>query len=341
MLFLALLGLRAYAARKSAIRTPNGIQEARYVPIGGIEQWIQIRGEDRNNPVLLYLHGGPGGSVLAASSGWRPWEKHFTVVQWDQRGAGRTFRRTGPAVAPTMTIPRMAQDGIEVAEFLRARLRADRIVLVAHSWGSILGIHMIRQRPDLFAAYVGTGQVVNMQKNETLNYAHVLAQARAAANHQALAELAAIGPPPYDDIRKLGRERRWADALAPQSGDELEPMSNLASPAVSLLDFYYLGAGFMFSSQQLFGERLDGPAMQVDLPSLGLDFAVPIFFFEGTADQQTPIELAEEYFAQIRAPHKEFVRFAGGHHFIALNMPDEFLKELLARVRPTLATSIR
>jgi pimeloyl-ACP methyl ester carboxylesterase len=198
---------------------------------------------------------------------------------------------------------------------------------------------MIRQRPDLFAAYVGTGQVVNMQQNEALNYAHVLAQARAARNQQALADLAAIGPPPYNDIRKLGRERRWADALAPQSGDALEPRANLASPNLSLGDLYYQLQGFQFSSLHLFGEHLDGPAMQVDLPSLGLDFAVPIFFFEGTADQQTPIELAEQYFAGIRAPHKEFVRFEGGHHFIALNMPDEFLQELLGRVSPLLANS--
>jgi hypothetical protein len=108
-------------------------------------------------------------------------------------------------------------------------------------------------------------------------------------------------------------------------------MSDLASPAVSLSDFYYQVAGFECSSLHLFGEHLDAPAMQVDLPALGLDFAVPIFFFEGTADQQTPIEIAEQYYEQIRTPHKEFVRFAGGHHFIALNMADEFLKELLGQ----------
>jgi len=126
-----------------------------------------------------------------------------------------------------------------------------------------------------------------------------------------------------------------------KSGDALESISDLASPAVSLSDFYYQVAGFEFSSLQLFGEHLDGPAVQVDLPALGLDSAVPIFFFEGTADQQAPVELAEQYYEQIRVPHKEFVRLAGGHHFLALNMPDEFHKELLARVQPILATSTR
>ena len=151
-------------------------EEGLYVPIGGIRQWIQIRGEDRANPVLLYVHGGPGASALALSWAWQPWEKYFTVVQWDQRGAGRTYRLNGDAEAPGMTIDQMTKDGIEVAEYLRAHLHKEKIVLLGHSWGSILGINMVRRRPDLFSAYVGTGQFVEAERNEAYNYAHVLAQ---------------------------------------------------------------------------------------------------------------------------------------------------------------------
>jgi pimeloyl-ACP methyl ester carboxylesterase len=261
------------------------------------------------------------------------------MVLWDQRGAGRTFRKTGRSVGPTMTLERMTEDGIEVAEFVRAHLHKDKLVLIGHSWGSILGIRMIRQRPDLFAAYIGTGQVVNMRKNEELNYAHVLAQAQAAHNREALQSLTSIGPPPYDSIRKVGMERKWADELAARSGDDLEPRGNLGTPGMSLADLYYTVSGFLFSQEQLFGEKTDGPIWQVDLPALGLDFALPVFFFEGTQDQQTPIELAEQYFNQIQAPHKEFVRFEGDHHFVAMNHADAFLRELLARVRPILVSS--
>lgn len=92
------LGFRAYrqhlAAEALAIRSPNGVQEGGFVVIGSIQQWVQIRGEDRNNPVLLFVHGGPGSSTLPISSGWQPWEKYFTVVQWDQRGTGRTYGAT-------------------------------------------------------------------------------------------------------------------------------------------------------------------------------------------------------------------------------------------------------
>jgi pimeloyl-ACP methyl ester carboxylesterase len=164
------LGFRAYSqhlgARALAIQSPNGLQEGMYVKIGGIDQWVQIRGEDRGNPVILFVHGGPGGSTIPISSGWQSWEKYFTVVQWDQSGAGRTFRKTGESIATTMTLARMTQDGVEVAEYLRAHLHKDKIVLIGHSWGSFLGIQIVKQRPDLFYAFVGTGQVVGKQTFE-------------------------------------------------------------------------------------------------------------------------------------------------------------------------------
>jgi len=133
-----------------------------YVPIGGIEQWIQIGGQAPSHPVLLYLHGGPGGTSVPAAAAWQPWEAHFTVVHWDQRGAGRTYRRNGAAGCGRLTLERMVQDGIEVAEFLIAHTGQPKIFLVGHSWGSALGIHLLKRRPELFSAYVGTGQLVRV-----------------------------------------------------------------------------------------------------------------------------------------------------------------------------------
>jgi pimeloyl-ACP methyl ester carboxylesterase len=142
--------LRNRNPRDYAITNPNGIDEGRYVEVGGIEQWISIRGEDRKNPVLLFLHGGPGDATNPwGYAGFRSWLKRFTVVQWDQRGAGRTFGRSGASLASTITIERMVQDGIELAELLRKTLRQEKLVLVGHSWGSILGVFMVRTRPAL------------------------------------------------------------------------------------------------------------------------------------------------------------------------------------------------
>jgi pimeloyl-ACP methyl ester carboxylesterase len=162
--------LRTRNAKQYAITSPKGIDEAQYVTIGGIEQWVTIRGWDRGNPVLLFLHGGPGD----VTSPWTfalfaPWEKQFTVVQWDQRGAGRTLRKT-VSVAPTMTVDRMVQDGIELSEYLHKHLGKDKVVIVCHSFGTILGLGMARARPDLFYAYVGTGQVADETRNYSAAY---------------------------------------------------------------------------------------------------------------------------------------------------------------------------
>jgi pimeloyl-ACP methyl ester carboxylesterase len=142
----------------------TSISESTYVLIGGIEQWIQIRGDDLANPVLLWVNGGPGASTMLDAPVFRSWERRFTVVMWDQRGEGKTFEKHGESGAGAMTVKQMSSDGIEVTEFLRKRLHKDWIVLLGHSWGSILDIHMIKSRPDLFAAYVGTARVTHLPR---------------------------------------------------------------------------------------------------------------------------------------------------------------------------------
>ncbi len=132
----------------------RGINEADYIKIGGIDQWVQIRGDDRNNPVLLYLNGGPGFSTISGTYWYRAWERHYTMVMWDQRGEGHTFDRSGTSVKDTMTISSITEDGIEVAEYLTRHLHMNKIMLLGHSWGSMLGVHMVHLRPELFSVYV-------------------------------------------------------------------------------------------------------------------------------------------------------------------------------------------
>jgi pimeloyl-ACP methyl ester carboxylesterase len=339
---LAYRGYRQHQGDKAlAIGTAKAIDEGTFVPIGGIEQWITIRGRDRDNPVLLILHGGPGGATSTLALSTLDWEASFTIVQWDQRGSGKTFGRSG-RVGGDVTIERMAQDGLEVAEYVRQHLHKRRIVLLGVSWGTILGIHMAKLRPDLFYAYVGTGQVVNQRDNNAVAYTQLLAEARRRHDDRALHELEAIGPPPWDKMSKLGVRSRWAQAY--EAGVPSAPRVlalELLAPRTTLFDFRDWVNGFLTSQEHFLHDDMSGPFMNVDLPALGADFVVPVFVFQGAEDNITPASLAGKYVESIRAPQKQFVLIPGAGHLAMTTKSEEFLKLLVERVRPLAAEGQR
>jgi pimeloyl-ACP methyl ester carboxylesterase len=321
---------RGRSAKEYAIDSAKGNDEASYVSIGGIEQWVTIRGKDRNSPVLLFLHGGPGEATnLWALPYFFPWEQRFTVVQWDQRGAGRTFGKSGPSVRPTLTLDRMTQDGIELTEYLCKHLGKRRVILVAHSFGTILALRMIQQRPDLFLAYVGTGQVADETRNYAVAYEALLNKARATGNQQAFDELKSIGPPPYSSYQGYSVQRKWSNRF--EGADRFLPGTiglALHAPGYSVRDLNDLLDGELFSGEILFSKT-----RSTTMKDLGLKFAIPIFFFDGTEDFTTPTELARQYLQAIQAPRKEFVAVPGGHFVVFINS-DKFLKQLVAHVAP-------
>jgi pimeloyl-ACP methyl ester carboxylesterase len=322
--------LRARNARDYAIATPNGIDEATYVKIGGIEQWITIRGEDRNNPVLLLLHGGPGDATNPwGYAGFRAWLKYFTVVQWDQRGAGRTFGRN-PA-ASTITAERMVQDGIELAELLSKKLQKNKIVLIGHSWGSVLGVFMVKARPDLFYAFVGTGQVAaEPARSNAVAYAALIERASRDGNSQALQELKEVGPPPYKDGRGFAIQHKWANRF---EGADVFLASTLGfalvAPGYSVGDINDWFEGQVASDEHL-GSHFD----ELDRKLPGTELAVPVFVIQGAEDYTTPTSLAKAYVDSMRAPRKAFATIDGAGHFAMFTKQDAFLKELRARVLP-------
>jgi pimeloyl-ACP methyl ester carboxylesterase len=332
------LGYRAYWQHQSAkamvIDRSSGIDEGLFVKIGGIDQWVTIRGQDRNNPVLLMVHGGPGVTMSPTARDSLSWERDFTIVQWDQRGAGKTFGRSGP-LDPTVTIDRMAQDGVEVAEFLRLHLHRQRVTLVGVSWGTILGVHMAKAQPQLFSAYVGTGQIVNARQGQALGYAQLLAEVRASRDRGAIRALEAIGAPPYNSLSELGVHTKWAlanEARAPSTLGILSAV--LLAPRSTLWDFGDWIAGLVTSQNHFYGKTMSGPIMAVDLPAFSTDFAIPMFVFQGADDNITPAKLARAYIDRIRAPHKELVLITGAGHVAIVTKNNEFLNLLLQRVRP-------
>src|SRR5580658_5651757 len=173
---------RATIAETQAI-APGGIDELKAVDIGGIKQWISVRGNNPANPILLFIHGGPGSPMMPES--WifqRPWEDFFTVVQWDQRGSGKTFSASGRQPDTSMTLEQMQADTEQLIDLLRQTYGKKKIFLMAHSFGSVIGLRVAQHRPDALYAYVGIGQVVNVVQNETVGYQQTLAQAEAVGN---------------------------------------------------------------------------------------------------------------------------------------------------------------
>lgn len=330
-LLAAMAFLRDRNARDYAITSPSGIDDARYVEIGGIQQWITIRGEDRKNPVLLFLHGGPGDATNPwAYAVFRPWHKHFTVVQWDQRGAARTLGKNARSLAETITIDRMAQDGIELAQTLRKLLGQDKIILVGHSWGSILGVFMAKARPDLFYAFVGTGQVAHPGNTYTVSHRELLAKAAALGEQGAIRELREVGPPPYSGGRGYAVQRKWSNAF--EGADVF--IAAMFGHALTAPSYTLRDVNDWLDGQNVSAQRLVPQTSALGASALAGDFALPVFVIQGAEDFTTPTALAKGFVDSIRAPRKAFVAIGGGGHFAVFMRSNAFLSELVSRVRP-------
>ncbi len=352
-LLVLLLGLatisfayRAYRrheiAKVTTIDTAKGIDEAMFITIGGVDQWITIRGQDRENPVLLLLHGGPG---VATSPYPRntlfDWTRDFTFVQWDQRGSGKTYGKSG-GLGADVTIDRMAQDGVEVADFLREHLHQPKIILLGLSWGSVLGVDMAKMRPDMFHAYVGTGQMVSEPEAEPIDYQSVLKKARDRGDRDAIAGLEKVGPPPYTTQANLGVQRKWARAYergADTNGHIL--YMALFESEDSLRDLKDYAAGIVDSQDHFFGQDMSRPLAKLDVREFGSDFAIPVFVFQGAEDDIAPVRLARAYVDGIAAPQKRFVAIEGAGHTAMYTKSGEFLKLLVESVRPLAAEASR
>jgi pimeloyl-ACP methyl ester carboxylesterase len=271
--------------------------------------------------------------VTALSSLFRPWEKHFTVVMWDQRCAGKTFARNGADSCKGMSIESVAREGNQVAQFLRDHLRRKKIIVLGHSWGTMIGLRMIKERPDLYSAYVGTGQVVSIAEKEPVIYADALKRVRAAHDEAGVKALQAIGPPPYKSFHDIVVERDWSERYdIPPERDLRSNMTPvvLFAPGWSLWDTYQT-----FERAADHAEAATFDANQTyDARKLGPDFAVPIYVINGDHDTITPAPLARRWFDHIRAPDKDFVVLKGGGHSAVLTMPDAFLDALRQHLKP-------
>ncbi|TDD50687.1 alpha/beta hydrolase [Kribbella antibiotica] len=319
------------------IVAPDGIQENFQLRAGGIDHWVYARGQDRSNPVILFIHGGP--ATPLAPGAWqfqRPIEEYFTVVTYDQRAAGRTLRSVDPAtIADTLTIAQYVEDAIELAEQIRTRYGVDKLILIGHSWGTLIGLQAAHTRPDLFHAYVGIGQVIDARANETHCYQYAVAQAELHNDAEALEQLASIAPYPGD--QPLTRERiiiarQWAQHRGGLSAYRHQSDyyfgAPLLSPDYQPEDVPTIDDGNLFTLGRVLDEML-----ATDLTTITA-FPIPLVMFFGRHDYTTPTAPVESWLATVEAPYKQAVWFENSAHLAPWEEPGKTLVSLLTYVRP-------
>jgi len=329
LLAAGLLALRP--ASTAPLEGPAAIATLESVPLGGVEQTILIRGKDRTAPVLLYLHGGPGFPHLSLAPRYSDeLEKEFVVVHWDQRGAGASCAGTD---WDNVTLEQIVADTIELSAQLAERFGSTgRIVLLGHSWGSVVGALAVQKRPDLYHAYVGLGQLVNGRQNEVLSLEWTVGEAQRRNDQEALAALRTVAPP-YSDYEQLGKQRKWLIAYGGSvyAMDRVRPLiwPALFGPEYTLGTRFSFPGCFSASINAMWG-RIDG----VDFPSQIPRLEVPVFFFIGRHDWNTPYALVEEWAEILEAPSVEVVWFEDAGHMIPVESPAEFQRALIEKVLP-------
>jgi pimeloyl-ACP methyl ester carboxylesterase len=315
------------------IKTAQGIVEEAFVQIGGIEQWLSIRGEDKSNPVLLIIHGGPGSCYSIFTPHLHAWENHFTVVQWDQRGAGKTFARMGPRGGGAISMNQLTSDGIEVAEYLRAHLGKAQLFLLTSSIGSTFGMQMARIRPELFYAYIGTDQNVGMVRRRIEDQRQVLERLRGHGMNKGVKAIERIGADPTiwtpDDFTAVAQWTMKSDPQGYRRTIRLLKDAVWYAPGWKLGDIRAFVGGMRFSLEQLLPE-----IVRYDAWANGTRFELPIFIFQGDSDVLTTPASAGAYFEEIVAPLKKMELISDAGHFAAFLQPEQFLEKLLAWVRP-------
>ncbi|NBD34731.1 MAG: alpha/beta fold hydrolase [Chloroflexi bacterium] len=305
---------------------PGSVAEITTVPLGGHEQTVMIRGRSADNPVLLYLAGGPGGADLGAmradvgADKLHPLEQHFVVATWEQRGAGKSYAALEPV--ETLTPEQMVRDTVELTNYLRERFGEEKIYLMGNSWGTLLGVLVVEQHPELFHAYIGTGQMVSPRETDRMFYEDTMAWAEETGNAALIAALQQNGPPPYDDLLAyepaISHEHDWNPY--PELDMSKEMPNNLFVPENSLIDRINGLRSFLETFSVLYPQIQDIDFRE-DVPSL----EVPVYIVLGQHEARGRAVLAKAWFEMLAAPSKELIIFEHSGHRPSFEEPTAFV----------------
>lgn len=330
----------------SGVTSPHGIHRLVKISIGGFLQYLHIKGQSDDSPLLLFLHGGPG----APNIGWfdevqRQWENHFIVVQWDQRQTGKSYASM-KEVGKTMSHQQLISDAEEVVQYLLKKFNQKKIILMGTSYGTYLGMHIVKRQPQWLYAYVAVGQVVNMMEHATEEHRLLLDYAIENNETVMIEKLKAMQPFPnpdnpsksfFSNIYYLLDQQSKLGKCYPVGIKEMMRFINFSqvlSPLYSWRDIWnkYCGDSPAITYADYgFAEEF----MSYDLPEeVGYDFNVPIFFFTGSNDWHVSSQITDRWFQLIKAPHKEHIWFQDSAHVPYITEPAEFAMALITRVLP-------
>ncbi|SCY55069.1 alpha/beta fold hydrolase [Alkaliphilus peptidifermentans] len=331
LLIICILFVLFLPSRTPHIEGNNSVASIQKIQLGGLEQFIMIRGKDTNNPILLFLHGGPGYSQISFARKYQEeLEENFIVVNWDQRGSGMSYSHNIPR--KSMNRSRFREDTKELIDYLCMKYEKENVYLAGHSWGSELGLHVIDKYPERVAAFISIGQVVNKLENEAVSYDFVLEMAKKNNNKRALEDLLRIGRPPYKNtVSDTLTQRKWLDKYGgvERNVNTLNDiiLGSIFSPEYTGIDGIKFALGSKFSADTMWGHNLDLDFVR-DLPEV----RVPVYFFAGRHDYNTPSTLIEQYYNKIIAPHKELIWFEESAHFPHFEEPEKFA-QLAIRIK--------
>ncbi|MHC5073273.1 MAG: alpha/beta fold hydrolase [Planctomycetota bacterium] len=335
-IIISLLLCKKHLENSTRIETLNGISLLEEITLGDVKQWIFIRGTDQKNPVLVFLHGGPGAPAPGMSSSRKldaELIKNFTVVHWDQRGAGKSYNHDIPV--NSMTIDRLVEDCNELIEYLRNRFDTQKVFMVAHSSGSVIGITTVHKYPEKIYAYVGVGQIINDYEQLKISYNFIVEEAKKSGDVKVHNAIKAIGPPPYDTPEELYEMQNYIfrlggvihDNRIKQIGGLL--LSFFTSPEYSLLEG--------FESLMMKGVDFSVGAMWDEIKNINItkeiqSIKTPVYFFEGKYDMATPTILVENFYNSLNAEKgKKLIIFENSAHMPMIEEKEKY-EDLLINV---------
>lgn len=323
---LIILIVSGCGGRTDSIPAPNSVAELLPLEIGGMQQWLLIRGQSRENPVLLWLHGGPGSAQMPIHHAYtKDLEKKYIVVHWDQRGAGKSnhakFREE------TMTVGRFVEDVHELTKYLKKRFDKEKIVLLGHSWGTQIGILAADQYPEDYLAFISVGQVVHPQRSDSLSYNWLIKTVQEKGSEKQKDQFKALGKPPFEEHDTYVAFARMKDDFG---GGMDVGMGSLLWKAIgskeyTLVDYIKWFRGANRGSGPMWQESRDFNLFE-DIPVL----EVPVWFIVGEQDYNTPIALIEDYCKFLDAPAKHLIIMDGCAHTPFIGDPEQFNREIFS-----------